>query len=224
MTGSVEAVVFDLDGTVVDTPDVITRTMCAVLTEMGAEVDPRDVRATIGKPLVASIASLLGLPDDDERVAAAASAYRERFGPQVTERGRRLLFPGVTDGLETLRGSGIALAIATSKVLATAQLVLSATGIAGYFGVVVGHDDVPHGKPEPDMALLAARRLAVPPSKCLVVGDATGDMQMGVRAGMEVLGVSYGVADANDLLAAGARRVVDDFPAVVREVLVRAGG
>lgn len=217
------AVIFDLDGTVVDTPDVISTTMSAVLSRSGVAVRPQDVRPTIGKPLLASIAYLLGLPAGDGRVAAAAAAYRERFDAQMTERGSDLLFPGVTAGLETLRGHGIALAIATSKVLAVARLVLGETGIAGLFDVVVGHDDVPDGKPAPDMALLAARRLGVAPARCVVVGDAVGDVLMGVAAGMPVLGVSYGIGAADELLAAGAGRIAGDFPAVVREVLARAG-
>lgn len=217
------AVVFDLDGTVVDTPDVISATMSAVLSESGVAVGPQDVRPTIGKPLLPSIAYLMGLPADDGRVAEAAAAYRERFYAQVAERGSELLFPGVTSGLETLRGHGIALAIATSKVLDVAQLVLAATGIAGLFDAVVGHDDVPNGKPAPDMALLAARRLGVAPARCVVVGDAVGDVLMGVAAGMPVIGVGYGVAAADELLAAGAERIAGDFPAVVREVLARAG-
>jgi phosphoglycolate phosphatase len=216
-------VIFDLDGTVVDTPDVISTTMSAVLSRSGVAVRPQDVRPTIGKPLLASIAYLLGLPAGDGRVAAAAAAYRERFDAQMTERGSDLLFPGVTAGLETLRGHGIALAIATSKVLAVARLVLGETGIAGLFDVVVGHDDVPDGKPAPDMALLAARRLGVAPARCVVVGDAVGDVLMGVAAGMPVLGVSYGIGAADELLAAGAGRIAGDFPAVVREVLARAG-
>ncbi|QUQ65339.1 HAD family phosphatase [Kutzneria sp. CA-103260] len=219
MSGSVEAVVFDLDGTVVDTPDLIGRIIGVTAGELGYSVAPAVVRSTIGTPLVVSFAQLFGLPADDRRVAAAVAAYRARFDVQVVEHGSKLPFRGVVDGLAVLRARGLALAVATSRILASARLVLDASGLAGAFDAVVGYDEVANGKPAADTALLAARRLGVAPGRCQVVGDAVGDMLMGVRAGMRTLGVSYGVGGVDDLTAAGARRVVGDFPSVVADVL-----
>lgn len=215
--------IFDLDGTIVDTTALITDTMIAVLARASAAVDPAQVRPTIGRPLTPSIARLLGLPPDDERVIRAAAAYRGRFSAAVRERGERLLFPGVRGGLAALRARGLALAVATSKIRASADEVVSATGLGGVFGAVVGHDEVARGKPAPDTALLAAGRLGVPPPRCLVVGDAAVDVLMGRQAGMRVLGAGYGAADPGDLLAAGAAGVAADFPSVIRAILAGTG-
>ncbi len=211
------AIVFDLDGTVADTPELITDIMADVLTELGVAADRAVIRATIGTPLVASFTTLIG--EDDPRVAEATVAYRGRFDLRAKERGTELLFPGVVDGLTRLRAAGVRLSIGTSKSNAAASLVLDVCGIADFFATVVGFDNVANGKPAPDTALLAAERLGVDAARCLVVGDAIGDMRMGVTAGMHALGVSYGVATESDLLAAGADRVVGSFSDVVDYVL-----
>lgn len=207
------AIVFDLDGTVADTPELITDIMAGILTELGVPADRAAIRATIGTPLVASFNTLIG--EGDPRVAEATVTYRGRFDIRAKERGTELLFPGVVDGLTRLRAAGVRLAIGTSKSNAAASLVLDSCGISDFFDTVVGFDDVTNGKPAPDTALLAAHRLDLEPARCLVVGDAIGDMRMGVSAGMRALGVSYGVATESDLLAAGADRVVGGFAEVV---------
>jgi phosphoglycolate phosphatase len=216
---SYAAIVFDLDGTIADTPDLITAIMAGILTDIGVTADRAAIRATIGTPLLDSFATLIG--EADPRVPEAAATYRGRFDAGALERGTDLLFPGVVDGLAALRAAGVRCSIGTSKTLAAAVNVLKVCEIEDQFETVVGFDDVPHGKPAPDTALLAARRLGVEPARCLVVGDAIGDMRMGVAAGMRALGVSYGVGAAVDLLAAGADRVVDDFANVASYVLGR---
>ncbi|HJP73888.1 MAG TPA: HAD family hydrolase [Pseudonocardiaceae bacterium] len=211
------AIVFDLDGTVADTPDLITGIMAGILAEMDVSADQAAIRATIGTPLVDSFAKLMGA--DDPRVGEAAAIYRGRFDLGAEARGTELLFPGVVDGLAKLRAAGVRLSIGTSKSLAAATHVLDVCGISDQFETVVGFDNVEHGKPAPDTALLAAQRLGVTASDCVVVGDAIGDMRMGVAAGMHTLGVSFGVGSAPDLYAAGAESVVDSFADVVSYVL-----
>jgi phosphoglycolate phosphatase len=215
------AIVFDLDGTVADTPDLITSIMAGILTELGASADRAAIRATIGLPLVDGFAKLIDTSVDDPRVAEATRIYRGRFDAGAEERGTELLFPGVVDGLAALRAAGVRLSIGTSKSHAAAIHVLDVCGISDQFETVVGVDDVAHGKPAPDTALLAGARLGVEAARCLVVGDAIGDMRMGVDAGMRTLGVSYGVGSATDLYAAGAEHVVDEFADVVAYVLGR---
>jgi phosphoglycolate phosphatase len=214
---SYAAIVFDLDGTIADTPDLITGIMAGILIDLGVTADRAAIRATIGTPLLDSLTKLIGA--DDLRVEQAAVIYRGRFDADAKERGIDLRFPGVVEGLARLRAAGVRLSIGTSKTVGAALNVLDACEITDEFETVVGLDDVAHGKPAPDTALLAARRLGVEPARCLVVGDAIGDMRMGIAAGMGALGVSYGVGAAVDLYAAGAQHVVDDFAHVVSYVL-----
>jgi phosphoglycolate phosphatase len=213
------AIVFDLDGTVADTPDLITGIMAGILTELGATADRAAIRATIGLPLLDSFAKLLDSQVGESRVTQAAQLYRGRFDAGAEERGTELLFPGVVDGLAKLHAAGLRLSIGTSKSHAAATHVLEVCGISDQFETVVGVDNVVHGKPAPDTARLAATRLGVEAARCVVVGDAIGDMRMGVDAGMHTLGVSYGVGYATDLYAAGAEHVVDEFGEVVSYLL-----
>ncbi|GAA2930147.1 HAD family hydrolase [Streptomyces mexicanus] len=211
-------VVFDLDGTLADTPGAIVAITLKVLTALGCEPDEAAVRATVGKPLDRNFSQLLGLPADHPRVAEAMAAYRSGFGVHLEEQRERMLYPGVAEGLTKLREAGHLLAVATSKTHEAAVRTLRATGILDRFDAVAGHDSVGRGKPAPDMALHVAEALGVPAGECVVVGDATGDIEMAKAAGMATIGVSYGVATAAELTAAGATTIADSFDDVVSAV------
>ncbi|MVO88524.1 HAD-IA family hydrolase [Streptomyces sp. p1417] len=212
-------VIFDLDGTVADTAPAITAVTAEILTGMGRSPVESEIRARVGRPLDQNFAELLGVPPGHQDVTAAMDHYRRLFGAHVRSRGRGLLFPGVVSGLLQLREGGRKLGIATSKVHAAAVRTVELTEIRDQFDAIAGHDSVPRGKPHPDMAWKVAKDLGLAPRECVVVGDGIGDIEMGVAAGMATIGVSYGVAGATDLLAAGADTVVDSFDAVVTAVL-----
>ncbi|WP_326686784.1 MULTISPECIES: HAD family hydrolase [unclassified Streptomyces] len=219
-TGPVRrGVIFDLDGTLADTAPAITAVTAKILSGMGRSPVEAEIRATVGKPLDQNFAQLLGLAPDHADVGHAMGEYRRLFGEHVRAEGRRLLFPGVASGLLHLREAGRKLGIATSKVHAAAVKTVELTSIHELFDAIAGHDSVPRGKPHPDMALRVADEFGLAPEECVVVGDAVGDIEMGVSAGMATIGVGYGVAEAAELTAAGADTVVDSFDAVVTCVL-----
>ncbi|MCX4824983.1 HAD family hydrolase [Streptomyces sp. NBC_01142] len=218
-TGPYEGVIFDLDGTLADTPGAIVSITLKVLADMGREPDRAAVRATVGKPLDRNFAQLLDLPADHAEVARAMTEYRRGFGEYLEEQRERMLYQGVADGLAKLSEAGHTLAIATSKTYEAAVRTVRATGIDQRFKVVAGHDSVSRGKPAPDMALYVAQELAVPAGACVVIGDAIGDIEMAGAAGMAAIGVSYGVCTAEDLTASGALLVADTFDDVVAAVL-----
>ncbi|RSM65251.1 HAD family hydrolase [Kibdelosporangium aridum] len=211
-----KAIIFDLDGTLADTPNAIATITAAILEEMGCTRDEAEIRATVGKPLERNFAQLLDVPAGHADVSTAVTMYKKRFGAYVRETGPKLLYPGVIAGLESLRDKGIPLGVATSKVQLAAERTLAATGIAAFFTTVAGHDSVANGKPAPDLALRVAGMLGVSTSLCATVGDAVGDIQMGRAAGMYNIGVTYGVASADELTAAGADALVDDFAELVK--------
>jgi phosphoglycolate phosphatase len=101
-------------------------------------------------------------------------------------------------------------AVVTSKVRRSAVELLGAAGLLGHFDVLACHGMAERGKPHPDLALLAADALGVPPARCVVVGDAVDDVLMARAAGMDALGVTTGVATADELLTAGASAVHAD--------------
>lgn len=213
--GTPAAVLFDLDGTLLDTPGAIARVLHRVLELTGHPPVPEHrVRATVGRPLTAVFAALTGRPEDHPRVAEAVALFRESFRDEVVPHAADLVFPGVPELLDRLRAEGTRTAICTSKIRASALELLEPAGLAGEFDAVVCHGMAPRGKPHPDLALLAARSVGIAPERCLVVGDAVDDMRMASAAGMPAVGVSYGVASARQLTEAGAGLVADTVGAL----------
>ncbi|MER5443543.1 HAD family hydrolase [Streptomyces sp. NPDC002790] len=208
------AVIFDLDGTLADTPTAIAGLLTRVVGEQGVAVTPEQVAPTIGKPLGPSIASLIGCLVEDRATADAVARYRDLFDTEVLSRGSELLYPGVAEGLQSLQEQGFGLAVATSKISASAEKLFAATGIRSFFGPVIGNDMVEQGKPAPDMGLLAARELGMLPERCTYVGDTVTDMQMAAAAGMTPLAVTYGVGSRHELLA-HSTRCCDSFAGVL---------
>lgn len=212
-------VIFDLDGTLADTPAAIAAITADVLAATGTEAPRQAILATVGRPLPASLAGLMNLPVDDPKVTAAAEEYGRRFGAHVRTAGPALLYPGVLDGLEALSAAGFGLALATSKVEKAAHAIARITGLDTWLHVIAGDDTVARGKPHPDMALHVAGALGLSPGSCVLIGDGVPDAAMGRAAGMRVIGVSYGVSEPDELKRAGADTVVDSFAAVVTAVL-----
>jgi phosphoglycolate phosphatase len=206
----IPAILFDLDGTLIDTPSGIVRVFEEVLAQDGRVVAETDIRATVGRPLDASFGVLLDLPADSAAVARAVTRFRDVFRTRVVPGARELVFPGVPALLTRLRAAGHQLAIVTSKVETSAREILTSAGLMDEFEVIVCHGMAPLGKPNPDLALLAADRLGRSPGECVVVGDSVDDVRMALAAGMPVIGVACGVSGPGQLRDAGAVTVVDD--------------
>ncbi|HEX5567915.1 MAG TPA: HAD family hydrolase [Streptomyces sp.] len=207
MPGFYDAVLFDVDGTLVDTPGGMTSVLAEVVRETGREADGKRLRATVGRPLVASFATLLELPGEHPDVARAVERARRLFTERVIPTAGELVFPGVPEMLAELRDRGVPLAVVTSKVRRSAVELLDAAGLLESFDTLSCHGMAPRGKPHPDLALLACDALRVPPERCLVVGDAVDDMRMARGAGTAAHGVDFGVATRRELLDAGADAV-----------------
>ena len=209
------ALLLDLDGTLLDTPEVIARVLADTLTAAGYPVTAAAARATVGLPLPASIGALAGLPAGSPEVLGLVGTYRDRVADEVVPQARELVRPGARELLSAAVASGTPAALVTSRVSSTAVPLLRAAGLLDAFAAVVCDDDVPHPKPDPAMALLALDRLGRPASGALVVGDGPADMAMAAAAGCRAVGVTGGVGSRDELLAAGAERVVDGPAAVV---------
>ncbi|GAA3667474.1 phosphoglycolate phosphatase [Lentzea atacamensis] len=212
-------VIFDLDGTLVDTPRGIVTTFAAVFSRLGLPtVDSASIRGTIGLPLPAAFAKLLGVAEDEPRVAECVAHYRSMSRRIMLPMAPNLVFRGVFDGLASLRENGFLLAVATNKFSANAEELLVAAGLRDEFSAVVGADQVPMPKPDPASGLLVLNRLGVAPERAVVVGDTTCDVLMARAAGMSSIGVTYGVHGVDQLLSAGPTWLVDSFAEVVTAV------
>lgn len=210
-------VLFDLDGTLIDTPRGIVETFENALEHLGVtSCDETAIRMTIGLPLDRAFGILLGVPADDAQVGEGMAHYQKMFRQIVLPRARALVFPGVREGLAMLRSRGVTLAVVTSKVTASAEALLAASGLRNMMSLVVGADQVVHPKPDPEMADLACRALGLSPKHTVVVGDTTHDVQMARAARMRSIAVTYGVHDVALLRAAQPTWVAGSFNEVFK--------
>jgi phosphoglycolate phosphatase len=211
--------IFDLDGTLVDTPRAIVATFTATFAHMGAQAcDAAEIRATIGLPLEKAFSKLLGVALDDDRVAQGVRQYQLLFKEIVLPRAEELIFPGVADGLSTLTDQGFTLAVATSKFYASADALLKAAGLRDRFSVLVGADQVTQPKPDPESGYLIMRKLGVPAERVVMVGDTTHDLLMAKAAGMRSVALTYGVHSRQQLQEADPTWIADTFDDAVRVI------
>jgi phosphoglycolate phosphatase len=215
-----DVVMFDLDGTLVDTPRAIVETFTAAFASLGVQPQgPEAIRATIGLPLEQAFSRLMGVPREDILVTQGVKQYQVLFREIILPRATTLLFPGVTAGLTALRERGLVLAVATSKFYASADALLTAAGLRDQFREVVGADQVSRPKPHPEVGQLILGRLNCPAERAVMVGDTTHDLLMARAAGMKSIAVTYGIHGLQELRSAEPTWIVDSFDEVVRCIL-----
>ncbi|MFA6060550.1 MAG: HAD family hydrolase [Taibaiella sp.] len=206
------AILFDLDGTLIDTPRGIVETFTAALASMGIPFnDSFAIRATIGMPLEKAFSMLMNVDLNDEKVPYAVKQYQALFKDIVLPKAKELIFPGVVEGLVKLRSQGFALAVATSKVYPSAEALLKAADLFEHFDLVVGADQVTHPKPHPEMGQVIMKKLNVLAEHTAMVGDTTHDILMAKNAGMHSAAVTYGIHDFHTLQSAEPTWIADTF-------------
>ncbi len=212
-------VLFDLDGTLVDTPTAIVDNFTATLASLGfPAAEAPAIRATIGRPLGEAFGELMGTRPESDAVAAAMVRYQEFYRERIVPRARELLYPGVAEGLAALHADDHLLAIATSKFTASAEILLTAAGLREYFALVVGADGVSRPKPDPEVGLLICEKLGFQPSQAIMVGDTTHDLHMARNAGLRSIAVTYGIHSTAELRTADPTWIVDTFDAVTDRI------
>lgn len=210
-----KALLLDLDGTLVDTPQAIVDVTQGTLAALGLPpADPQAIKDGIGLPLPVALAQLIGT--GPAGAADAVEIYRVLWRTHVTPRVPQLLYPGVREGLSELKRADLRMAVVTGKAQDGADSTVAAAGLKDVFEVVLGYTSVANPKPAPDIALLAVEKLGVSADDSVVVGDSTHDLEMASRAGMRSIAVTYGALPEAALRAAGPTWVAHSFPEVVR--------
>jgi len=201
-----ELIVFDWDGTLMDSEGRIVACLRQAAVDLGRDAPPPErAREVIGLGLHQALARLF--PDADEReIQDLAMAYRRRFLDD--ELAPSELFPCARDVLETLADSGYLLAVATGKSRRGLDRELDRTGLGDLFCVTRCADET-FSKPHPQMLLEILEYTGREPDRALVVGDTEYDMQMAANAGAPAVGVGHGVHPPERLQAAGALEVFD---------------
>ncbi len=182
-----DAVIFDMDGVLIDGEPLHFAAMRQVLSEEGVTLSVEAYQAYLGTTLAHTWSDLR------ERYALAHDYdhYASRYGALVTEqyRNEAEALPGARELLDRLREAGMRCALASSSNRSWVETALEALHMREYFGVIVAGDEVENGKPDPEIYRAAAEKLAVEPSACLVIEDAPAGIEAGRRAGMQVVAV-----------------------------------
>jgi len=212
MKSSGKLVIFDCDGTLVDSQHMIIAAMQATLSSAGlpAEDDIR-IRSTVGLSVREAIAALR--PDEKEGalVELATIFKREFYRLRVEEAASPdPLYAGTREILGQLRESGFILGVATGNSRRGLDRVIEEHNLEGFFTTLQTADGHP-SKPHPSMIQTAALEAGVDPEACIMVGDTSYDMMMARSAGSLAVGVRWGYHSAHELSQGGAHHLLDAF-------------
>ncbi len=213
-------ILFDLDGTLVDTFALRVEAWRRVLEEGGIPVERSRLEGYIGSDgrwLARQMAHAAGRTLDEREARHFDARHGEVFD-EINRAPRPL--PGASELLTALERSRLVFAVATSSQPGQIAVSLAALDLPAPPPIVNG-GHVAHAKPEPDLLLAAARELRLPPKRCWYVGDSTWDMLASARAGMTGIGVTTGAADAAALVEAGGAVAVRDLRAVLATLVQR---
>jgi pyrophosphatase PpaX len=216
------ALLFDLDGTLIDSIELIMRSMRHAFDGHAARVPTDDEwRALIGRPLVDSFREFVSDEPDVERLLGRYREYQ-------LEHHDRLVRPydGIVAAITGFAAAGYPMALVTSKADWLATKALALVGLDAAIPVVVGCDSCTRHKPHPEPVERALALLRSAPDDAIFVGDSPHDVESGRAAGVRTIGVTWGAAGEDELARAGADVVIHDveeLPAAVRRMAARSG-
>lgn len=201
------AAIFDMDGTMIDNMAYHQKAWQEFLRRHGIELSDEEFgRRVSGKKNSEIFEIVFGRRLDGPDLARAAeekeALYRELYAAYIRE------IPGLSDVIQTLQGQGLRLAIATTAPSGNRRFCLEQLHMEDKFEVILGDEDVVHGKPDPEIYLKTAEQLGVAPSECIVFEDSPSGVQSAQSAGMTVIGIlsSHAVEEL-----VGADYTVKDF-------------
>ena len=193
---SPRAVLFDLDGTLLDTIADLADAANLMLAELGRPARTQvEIHSFVGKGIPNLVWRCMteGARATETEVEAAVAVFRRHYA--LVNGASTTIYPGVLETLQTLRARDLRLAVVTNKAEAFTLPLLERMEIAHYFDTVVSGDTLPVKKPDPATVRLACERLGVTPTQALMIGDSANDALAAQGAGMPVLLVTYGYSE-----------------------------
>jgi len=215
------AIIWDVDGTLVDTAEQHFRAWSRLAAEIGQPFTRADFAATFGMRNPEIIRKLFFPDADDAKCRELGKRKEDLYRASVREEGTQLL-PGVAALLDAFVAAGWPQAVGSSAPPGNLDLLLGLTDTRRYFDAVVTGDDVSRGKPHPEVFLTAAAKLDVAPQRCVVFEDAVAGVEAAKAGKMKCVAVTFvGHHPAEKLRAAGADIVVASLEEVTPEQLWR---
>ena len=199
------ALLFDLDGTLVDTLELILTSMRHAFGGRAGAPTDEQWRVGIGTPLRTQLREFAANDDDVEELAASYRAHQKTHHDRLT-----VCYDGVVATLEALHARGHPMALVTSKAGDIAARSMAHVGLDRLMDVVISAESTARNKPHPEPVLLACERLGVAPADALFVGDSPHDVEAGKAAGARTVAALWGFFPRSELEAAGAEVYLDD--------------
>ncbi|HCK80738.1 MAG TPA: phosphoglycolate phosphatase [Candidatus Competibacter sp.] len=214
MFANIIALLFDLDGTLVDSVPDLAAAVNIMRDQLGLPArEESQVRDWVGNGvdnlIHRALTDEMAGRADPALFARAKPLYKAAYAEHLST--RSALYPGVREGLAQLHATGFPMACVTNKPVEFARPLLGHLGIGHLFSAVVGGECVAHPKPAPDALLLCASRLGAPINRSLMVGDSLNDVGAARHAGCPVVCVPYGYNHGRDIREARPDAVIDSI-------------
>lgn len=209
MFGDIGAVLFDLDGTLIDSAPDLGAAADKMRVSRGLPSLPLEqYRPMAGAGARGMLGVAFGMTPDHPEFPVLREEFFVNYEKSMTE--RTYVFEGIPELISQLRSRGLAWGVVTNKSMRFTRPLLQGIGLFATAGAVVGGDSTPHSKPHPGPLLEAARQLSLEPSRCIYVGDDERDMLAGQAAGMVTVAARYGYLGSNaDAGRWGAHALID---------------
>ena len=207
-----EALIFDLDGTLIDSAPDVRACVNRVLSGIGRREltlgETKDMVGWGGRVLVEKALAKTGEAGNETDVDNALEGFLATYAQHPAE--HSIIYPGVITALENFKSAGIRMGICTNKPTATTPPVLEAMGLDGFFDVVSCGDAVPHKKPDGRHVRLVVEELGATIETAAMVGDSENDITAAINAGVRSVAVTFGYAHV-PLSELGADALIDHF-------------
>lgn len=218
LQGPVDAVFFDLDGTLVDSAPDLSGAANDLRAEHGLRPMPDgELRCMVGSGARGMVGLAFGKKPGDDGYEALRLRFLALYEARILR--SSVVFDGVWHVLDGLERGGLRWGIVTNKAHHLAVQLTTGLGLHARAGTLVGGDTTPHPKPHPAPLLEAARRVQVDPARCIYVGDDHRDVQAGRAAGMRTIAAAWGYLGQGEPVHAWGADIVIDHPAALLQCL-----